>query len=154
MRNWFVALLAMRCFCPCSVINRSLPSLVNSSFAFEVTGGSSRFAIHTTVLLSIPTNQWATKFVENDGVVSMVDGVHCWVCSWGADHFGRRSSWRIFLQNIFRLVVRYFWIDLVVWSFRIWWFCWVEKMMILKILISGFEYVFLLFLLKTHFNLN
>ena len=64
-------------------------------------------------LISYPANS------QNDGAVSMVDGVRCWVCGWGADHFGRRSSWRIFLQNIFGLVVRYFWIDLVVWSFKI-----------------------------------
>ena len=45
------------------------------------------------------------------------------------------SEFEIFL---FGLVVMYFWIDLVVWSFRIWWFCWVEKMVILKFLIFEF----------------
>ena len=57
----------------------------------------------------------------------------------------------------FRLVVLYFWIDLVLWGFRIWWFCWVWenghfKIFNFWILIYGF--VFLLFLFKTHFDFN
>ena len=30
-----------------------------------------------------------------------------------------------FFFFFFGLVVLYFWIDLVLWGFRIWWFCWV-----------------------------
>ncbi|KAG4383881.1 hypothetical protein GLYMA_13G166850v4 [Glycine max] len=45
---------------PWPSISTSLPFMVSCIFAFEVTGGSSRLAVHTTVLLSPLTNQIAT----------------------------------------------------------------------------------------------
>ena len=61
------------------------------------------------------------------------------------------SEFDIFL---FGLVVLYFWIDLAIWGFRIWWFCWIWKngdfeIFNFWILISEFVFLF-----KTHLDLN
>ena len=66
------------------------------------------------------------------------------------------SEFEIFL---FGLVVLYFWIDLVLWGFRIWWFCWLWgngdfEIFNLWVCVFRYRFVFLLFLFKTHLDLN